>query len=206
MSNKTIYIILTLFFMAVSLNGCFGQNGHDPDLVEPDTDNSGLQKGYNYTYLGMLVSFPWRIAGERKDKGAKVNLSAFENNIGGHVKASLFFELNKDGSASYWFKEDYLEGPIDTVRNSNGTITITHKVRRSKDLKLKHIYSDARWTYNKTDSVFEINFGKNDFNLAPIKGKIYELNTDMFCIVSSSPEKQGNSMESFTITTCFSHY
>ncbi|MBY0476280.1 MAG: hypothetical protein K2Q24_01425 [Chitinophagaceae bacterium] len=206
MLNKKNSLKLSLFFMAVFLIGCFGENGHDPDLFEPDTDNSGLQKGYNYTDLGMLVSFPWRIAGERKDTSAKVNLSTFESNIESHVKASLFFELNKDGSASYWFMEDYIEGPVDTIRGSDSMVTINIKVRRSKDLKLKHIYSDAKWSYNKTDSAFEINFGKNDFNLEPIKGKIYDLNTDMFCIVSSSPVKQGNTMENFTITTCFSHY
>lgn len=204
---KTNSSILSLFCIIISLNGCFGQNDNDPDLIKPDTDNSGLQKGYNYTDLGILVASPWRLSGEKKDSLTKTDLSRFRNNITNHQKANLIFELHKNGSAKYWFMEDYIERPIDSIRNSNGTTTIIHKVRRSKDLKLKNIYSDAKWTYSKTDSIFEINFGgENAFGLTPIKGKIYELSTDMFCIVTSFDNKSSNSMEAFTVTTCFSHY
>jgi hypothetical protein len=173
-------LILSLFFMS----SCQSQTDYDPDLMTPDNDANGVNHGFNYTKLGCLLAYPWKYniviidtTGEKKMYNGKTIKE---------IKEELYFELQKDRTLKYWFTSDYLVSPIDTVILADGNTSITINRLASKDLKLRHIYSNGKWEANFKDSTITIDFGKNDFGLTPIKGK-YNLLTAEYLSIFEGP-------------------
>ena len=173
---NSLILLCLLFFVC----NCNSQQQYDPDLEKPDIDNAGMMHGYNYTFLGCLVSFPWEWKGERLDSSADYISFSITSKIEA-PKSDLVFELEKNGTLKYWFKKDYLVNPVDTITQMDGVKAIMKNRRRSDGLSIKIIYNGT-WQYNQKDSSVKIDFGKNEFGLLPVEGRIYLLSIEELCI------------------------
>lgn len=104
MLKYSFFLLIYLFMLSCGL-----QKRVDPDILTPDRDGAGFIHGYNYTYLGLLVSSPWKypVTEELKSKNLYYN-------------DYPVFELQKNGKLKFWFQSDYLEKETDTIVNSDG--------------------------------------------------------------------------------------
>ncbi len=183
-SKKIIFLILTTLF---GITSCQSQSEYDPELMTPDHDPAGLNHGVTLTALGCFLYYPWEYRKVRFDslEAKKV----YSNKTVNEIKENLVFEPQRDGTMKYWFKWDYLVSPIDTVVLADGNKSIEITRQKSKDLKIKKIYSGGKWEANFKDSTIAIDFGENNFGLNPIKGKYYLLTAE-FLYIFENVEKE----------------
>jgi hypothetical protein len=168
--NHFLLTIFLVFFSISIFSGC--RESYNPKLQTPDIDNAGMNHGYNLTPLGCLVYAPWNL-----NDSDSSNTDALKK---------VIFELHEDGTLKYWFTDDYLKSPTDTIILSDGNKSISHSIRNSKVLLknnwLKNIYTSGSWKVNFNDSTIQISFGKNDFLLSPIEGKYITLGSQEMVI------------------------
>jgi hypothetical protein len=170
--------------------------------MTPDKDNAGMIHGYNYTALGALVAYPWEYMLSESDSTKLPAVNNAEDR--GHFKKDFMFELEKDMTVKFWFKEDVLTKLVDTTILSDGNSTITHYKLRSDQMKFKKIFTSGTWKLNIKDSSISIDFGKSPFNISPVTGKFCTLNIEVLCICSSN-DKQGAPTNEHLPTVCFRH-
>jgi len=179
---KLILTTGTLTCFILILINCNGRHKkYDPALQTPDIDAAGMDHGYNLTELGCLLYAPWEI----DNSGFSVARNTSYEMNGDYLphkdysfteqEKNLVFELHRNGTMKYWFKTDYIKSPDDTLIQENGTKSFSHMVLPSSRLQLKKIYTQGTWSVNFNDSSIIINFGKNDFDLAPINARYKDL-------------------------------
>jgi hypothetical protein len=182
MIRKCYYILFS--FLILKTCSCQSQSKQDTELTNLENDTTEVTKGNNYTPLGALLAYPWEYEVVTIDPSDSRNLkSGISYEKIKQIRQDLVFEPQKDGSLKYWFKSDYLVSPVDTVILADGSKSITINRLKSKDLKIKKIYSTGKWEANFKDSTIMIDFGENDFGLNAIKGKYVLLNASSFRIM-----------------------
>lgn len=172
-------LFVTLCFLVFTIFSCKSQVKPDQKILEPDKDEAGIIHGYNYTSLGLLTNLPWEYLVSQK-----------EINDNSYYKNGLMFELQEKGKLKFWFKSDYLESVNDTITLSDGNISISTRRAKSSELKIANIYDGGWWTFNEQDSSIVINFGKNQFKISELKGKLIELNIERACILISERKER----------------
>lgn len=202
--RQILYVISVLFFY----NSCQSQK-YDPELMKPDIDAAGVNHGYTYTPLGCLLAFPWEYQGEVSDTSSETRTYSVTSQITDQYKKDLVFELQRNGTLKFWFKKDYIIYPTDTITQLDGIKTVSKKILKSEDLKIKKIYNTGSWQANFNDSSIKIDFGKNNFGLTTIEGKLYSFDANEMCIVKNSIIEMPNDIKKNRIVSrlrsCFIH-
>ena len=183
-NSKNTLLLFSILLFCVS--SCKSQSGYDPELMTPDNDAAGMNHGFNYTPLGALLAYPWEYEVVVIDSSSNRIVPGSINKTIKELKDEFVFEPQRDGSLKYWFKSDYLINPIDTVILADGNKSISITRLKSKDLKIKKIYTTGKWEANFRDSTIMIDFGKNDFGLNLIKGKYYLLTAENLRIIEEA--------------------
>ena len=136
---------IIFFACLVSFCSCNGQNSYDPDLMTPDTDEYGRNFGFNYTNLGMLVSYPWEYGGEVNSDTTDFKDFSVKSKISDISKRDLVFELQKNGTIKFWFKSEYKGNIFDTVTQLDGIKSLSKKIIRSDNPIIKKIYTTGKY-------------------------------------------------------------
>ena len=171
---------ITLFLL-VSLASCGQTKSYDSELQTPDIDAAGMSHGYNLTPLGCLLWTPFTCS--ESNNGFNVQIMKDNKEISSvgqpysELQKQLVFELQRNGTVNYWFKKDYLNGPMDTITLMDGQKSLSHTIFHGDEIKakLKAFHTTGNWKVNFKDSTLTIDFGKNDFGLTPLEGKYTSL-------------------------------
>lgn len=150
-------IILVAFGFVTVLNSC-----DEPSSMSPTECLEFSPLGYHGDGYNITV---YRDGQEISSKGYDYS----------NLQKEIVLEFNEGGRLVYWFKKDYLTPNDDTVILQDGTKSLSHTIKHSGELQLKHIYTNGTWQINFKDSTVKIDFGKNDFSLIPIEAKYTRL-------------------------------
>lgn len=151
---------------------------YDPKLEEPDCCGGG----YILTPLGRLIYGPWQTNGDFGKNNEAIYLDGKEiSSIGtsySPLQKDLVFQLLRDGSVKFWFKNDYDSSlRKNTSPDSNG-ITIKTD-RKPNESEIRKVYRSGMWKADFRDSSLVIDFGKDVNGLPQLKGKYKDLGSDL---------------------------
>lgn len=171
----------SVYFIIIVLTLYSCNENYDSQLQTPDIDEAGLSHGYNLTPLGCLLYSP--LTCDEWNNGYNIQILKGNKKISefaapySDLQKQLVFQLQKNGAVYYWFKKDYLKLPVDTTNIFDGQKSLPHTIYNADQLKdkLKHIYTNGKWTVNFKDSTLKIDFGQNDFSDVPLEGKYTKL-------------------------------